>query len=497
MQSAVNRLNIVILDACRNNTFARSFRSAASGLAVMEAPTNTLVAFATSPGAVASDGQGSHGLYTEHLLKNIPTEGLRVEDMFKRVRAAVRQDSAGRQLPWENTSLEVEFFFRPLATQVVAEPAPPVPALNPLTIELAFWESIKASTEPADFEAYLRKFPDGQFADLARNRLFALRPPVLVPAPVPAPAPPPVALVVPPPPAPAVTEPAQAFTAGEVSSTALAVSPNASYAVSGSRDGLLTIWDVGSSRELRRLTGHAGAILTAAISPDGRAIVSGGEDATVRIWEFSGFRQMRRLPVTSVVTALAFSPNGRYIVSGDRSGRVRIWNAADGTVAGEFAPLAGRILAVAFSMDGRYVLAGAADGRIRMWELGKRGAPLSFGPHSGEVIAVRMSSDSRTIVSASADGIIWSWDAATGKRTLRMSDDATAPALVALSGDAQRALIARGNGTAILWDTATGHTVRRLSSTAAAVTAIALSAEGRLALVAADGQSIRLWSLRE
>src|ERR1044071_8600321 len=134
----------------------------------MEAPVNTLIAFATAPGAVASDGSGQHGLYTEHLLKNIPVQGLRVEDMFKRVRAGVRQDSAGRQVPWENTSLEAEFFFRPLVTQV-AEPPATLPDSSPLAIELAFWDTIKGSVQRADFDAYLRKYPSGQFADLARN----------------------------------------------------------------------------------------------------------------------------------------------------------------------------------------------------------------------------------------------------------------------------------------------------------------------------------------
>ena len=68
MESASNRLNIVILDACRNNPFARSFRSAAGGLAQMDAPVGTLIAFSTAPGSVASDGRGENGLYTQHLL---------------------------------------------------------------------------------------------------------------------------------------------------------------------------------------------------------------------------------------------------------------------------------------------------------------------------------------------------------------------------------------------------------------------------------------------
>ena len=112
MESAKARVNLVILDACRNNPFARSNRSAQNGLAPMEAPLGTLIAFATSPGQVASDGMKGNGLYTSYLVREMTQPGLKVEDVFKRVRANVRLASAGRQIPWENTSLEGDFYFR-------------------------------------------------------------------------------------------------------------------------------------------------------------------------------------------------------------------------------------------------------------------------------------------------------------------------------------------------------------------------------------------------
>lgn len=112
MESAKARVNLVILDACRNNPYARSNRSAQNGLAPMEAPLGTLIAFATSPGQVASDGMQGNGLYTSYLVREMTQPGLKVEDVFKRVRANVRLASAGRQIPWENTSLEGDFYFR-------------------------------------------------------------------------------------------------------------------------------------------------------------------------------------------------------------------------------------------------------------------------------------------------------------------------------------------------------------------------------------------------
>ena len=111
MESAKNPINIVILDACRNNPFARSFRSSATGLAQMEAPVGTYVAFSTAPGRVASDGDGANGLFTQHLLTSLRTPGRKVEDIFKQVRIGVMQDSGGQQIPWDSSSLTGDFYF--------------------------------------------------------------------------------------------------------------------------------------------------------------------------------------------------------------------------------------------------------------------------------------------------------------------------------------------------------------------------------------------------
>ena len=115
MADAQNGMNIVILDACRNNPFARSFRSSERGLAQVSAPTGTFISYATGPGKVASDGKGRYGLYTEKLIARMTTPGLSLERIFKRVRADVQQASNGKQVPWDSSSLIGDFYFVPLA----------------------------------------------------------------------------------------------------------------------------------------------------------------------------------------------------------------------------------------------------------------------------------------------------------------------------------------------------------------------------------------------
>jgi uncharacterized caspase-like protein len=126
MASARNRLNIVILDACRDNPFGRTFRSAARGLAFVDAPTGTLIAYAMSPGKVARDGDGRNGLYTGELLKVLPVPGVKLEDVFKRVRQTVQRATNGDQVPWEASSVVGDFMFAlPAAGSAVAAVAPP------------------------------------------------------------------------------------------------------------------------------------------------------------------------------------------------------------------------------------------------------------------------------------------------------------------------------------------------------------------------------------
>jgi TonB family protein len=113
MGSANNGLNIVILDACRNNPFARSWSRGddEGGLAQIAAPTGTFIAYSTSPDKTASDGAGRNGLYTAELLKVMKQPNLKIEETFKEVRKAVSKTSGGKQIPWDSSSLSGDFYF--------------------------------------------------------------------------------------------------------------------------------------------------------------------------------------------------------------------------------------------------------------------------------------------------------------------------------------------------------------------------------------------------
>ena len=234
---AANPMNVVILDACRENPFA-GVKLEQRGLSQLDAPPATLLAYATAPGNLASDGDGANGLYTEQLLKEIRVPEAKIEDVFKRVRLTVRRRSNGAQIPWESTSLEEDFWFiPPKEMQKLADAerdrirkAEEAERLRQERIakaqreeaerlkregeqerarleaaerryreqlartyreeqerrrqqeesdrayeeELKFWERVSVASAPAPLEEYLRRYPSGRFAEICQAQLDAV-----------------------------------------------------------------------------------------------------------------------------------------------------------------------------------------------------------------------------------------------------------------------------------------------------------------------------------
>lgn len=121
MATANNGLNIVMLDACRDNPFARSFRNATRGLAIVSsAPSGTFISYSTSPGNVARDGDGRNSPYTAALLQYMQAPGLTISDVFINVRTKLKRETG--QVPWELSSLEGRFYF---TSQGIRQDTPP------------------------------------------------------------------------------------------------------------------------------------------------------------------------------------------------------------------------------------------------------------------------------------------------------------------------------------------------------------------------------------
>ena len=184
-----SRVNVVILDACRDNPFAkdlsrtlgtRSSSALGRGLSRIQTASGTFIAFATQPDNVAQDGTGRNSPFTGAFLANMEKPGLSLSDLMIEVRNEVMRQTNGKQVPWDSSSLTGRFSFKIEGTiTVTPESAPsgtPPVTIDRTKLEFAVWTEIQNSTDRSTLEKFLRDFPDGVFAGAAREKLARLEP---------------------------------------------------------------------------------------------------------------------------------------------------------------------------------------------------------------------------------------------------------------------------------------------------------------------------------
>jgi len=172
ISKAANPMNVIILDACRDNPFGSRVPTEQKGLSQFDAPPGCLIAYATAPGNTASDGIGSNGLFTENLLREIRVPNAKIEDVLKRVRLGVRRTSQGAQIPWETTSLEEDFYFLPPASIKKESQAE---FDRQYAEQKKEWDKLKGSKNVDDFYAFLNKYPSGFITEQATYQIERLQ----------------------------------------------------------------------------------------------------------------------------------------------------------------------------------------------------------------------------------------------------------------------------------------------------------------------------------
>ena len=184
-------LRVVILDACRNNPLARTMQRTGASRSVSRGSfgeldegllgDETLVAYAAAAGTTAADGTGRNSPYTAALLAHLERP-LEIGILFREVRARVLESTSGEQRPHEYASLLGEHYLRGTSGPVAVTAVPEVSGGRLAEQESLFWESIRESTDPRDYAAYLEQFPNGVFSRLARNRMMPVDTPTDTPS---------------------------------------------------------------------------------------------------------------------------------------------------------------------------------------------------------------------------------------------------------------------------------------------------------------------------
>ncbi len=193
MELSGAKARIAILDACRNNPLSRSLsRSSSRGLAKIDSSAaGTMIIFATQPGNVALDGTGKNSPFSKALAKQILTPGVEIRQMIGRVRRDVMADTNDKQVPWVNEAIVGDIYLAS-APQLTPAPTtlitpPPTNNSNNTALEIAFWESVKNSSDQNMLQLYVNRFPQGVFVEIAKARITGLQKPA--PAPVQKPTP--------------------------------------------------------------------------------------------------------------------------------------------------------------------------------------------------------------------------------------------------------------------------------------------------------------------
>jgi len=283
----------------------------------------------------------------------------------------------------------------------------------------------------------------------------------------------------------------------------VAFSQDGRFALSGSLDRTLRLWNIAKGKEIRSFSGHTGGVNAVAFSPDGRYALSGSDDKTLRLWDVATGKTLRLFSGhTDGVSSVAFSPDGRYALSGCHDSTQRLWNIKTGKQIRLFAEHETILVnSVVFSPDGRFALSGGyGKGNLSLWSVATGKQIRSFGGHTGrvqdQVNSVAFSPDGKFALSGSDDKTLRLWDVATGKEIRSFAGHTFSVNSVAFSSGGRIVLLSgHGDATLRLWDVATGRgkVICPFAGHTNSITTVAFSPDGRFALSwSIDDNTLRL-----
>lgn len=475
MDTAKNRINLVVLDACRDNPFARSFRSGARGLAGMDStPKGTLVAYATSPGSTASDGSGANGLYTAQLLAAMTEPGVKVEDVFKRVREGVLSESEGKQTPWEMSSITGNFYFNPTAEQqsqpvVSAAPAPRMGSMSRNASQTLIPRKLIENYQLAGNFAIQSGAAQGGFS--ASGHHFAL-----------------------------VTGDKTLHvwntdtgmaTVTEPGYGVASLSANRRYLLGLADNGKVTITDLHNEAAPKVLAGLPASITKAGLSPDGRRLVIHTREDGFMLYDAESGQRMAKLDSVDGEPRFDFAPTGhRLLTWGSRDSAMKLWDSDKGGKVARMSDHWDPVAMTRFSRDGALLMSAAANDKavifrmtdgdsVRRFNFGD-GNPVpqfaDFFQDGKRLLAYVLRSARQELGGIMHLGV---WDSASGNFVGSLLGDGITVRNYRFSPDRSRLFVNGGDRNLYVFDM---NSLKRLSTLAGAEL-LHVSPDGRRAIV--------------
>ncbi|MEO5358015.1 MAG: protein kinase [Nitrospirae bacterium YQR-1] len=288
----------------------------------------------------------------------------------------------------------------------------------------------------------------------------------------------------------------KAFIGHEEPVTAVGLSADGRFAVSGSLDMTLRLWDTGSGTCLRVFHGHTGGILSASMLPDATLIISGSADKTVRIWDVkSGYCVHTFKGHIEGVTSVSIEQGGRNPLSGSSDETIKLWDSNSGTYLRTFVGHKGDITSVYLTKDGKHVISSSKDGTIRLWEVSSLRCLHTFRGHTNAVNSVSVSKNGRTMASAGADKTVRLWDLTSRISTKTMHGHGETVSGVFVDFTGKTLVSVSHDKTMIQWEVETGRCIRTFDGHLEAINAVALSEDGRFAVTGGNDKLVKFWEV--
>ena len=291
----------------------------------------------------------------------------------------------------------------------------------------------------------------------------------------------------------------------------IAFSPDGLMIVSGSHT--VRLWEVGTGRLLRTLSGHSSYVWSVAFSPDGQTVASGSADNTVKLWEVVTRKLIRTLSGHSnSVNSIAFSPDGQMIASGSRDHTVKLWEVGTGRLLRTLSGHSDSVNSIAFSLDSQTIVSGSDDSSLKHWRIDSgEMSPITgevqeeivdiasgLDDQDDEIIAIASGPDDQRVLAADKNGRLWFFELTPdGKKHLVCHTDYISgvnDVQVSQSLNGRFALLTREQSTAIrLLDLSTGQTARSFVGHKKPVVSAALSPDGGFMVSGGGDRAIHLW----
>ena len=288
----------------------------------------------------------------------------------------------------------------------------------------------------------------------------------------------------------------------------VSITPDGRYAVSGSADKTLRVWDLETGRCVRILEGHSNAVNSITIIPNGRYAVSGSYDTTVRLWDFeTGGGVRTRKGHAAGVNSVSITPDGRYAVSGSgglgqlEDTTLRVWDLETGRCVRTMEGYTGDVNSVSIMPDGRCAVSGNFDTTLRVWDLENGQCVRTLEGHPGDVRSVSITPDGGFAVSAgghafkSKDDTLRVWELANGQCVHTLEGHNNWVNSVTISPDGRCAVSGSHDATVRVWNLETGQFICTLEGHNNWVNSVSITPDGRYVVTGSHDATVRVWEL--